>query len=60
MSKLRQFLQSAWCRIAYGHLMIPYGTERYRSGVRQYTMYMCARCLLTQRVHFIGRDKEAE
>ena len=58
-SKFRHFLQVVWSRVAYGHVMIPFGNSK--SGlVRDGTMYMCARCLWCENLNFIGRDKESE
>ena len=58
-SKFRHFLQIAYCRIVFGHVMIPF--ENVRNGlVRDGTMYMCARCFWCENLNFIGRDKESE
>jgi hypothetical protein len=46
-----------WCRFFYGHVMVPYGVD---SRVEpKHAMYMCARCLLCERLHRIGEDKDA-
>lgn len=58
-NKLHSFLQVAWCRILYGHVMIPFGNVK-NGLVRDGTTYMCARCLWCENLHFIGRDKESE
>ena len=64
MSGLIDFWKHIYCRVAYGHIMIPYGNDSKlvdgRWVPRQYTWYMCARCLLCQRLNCIGRDKDAE
>lgn len=53
------FLKILWCRIAYGHMMIPYGNVRNSAG-RVKTMYMCARCNHAEQLYYIGRAKDSE
>jgi hypothetical protein len=55
------FFKHLWCRVAYGHVMIPYAVSYNKSGnCRETTHYMCARCLLCQDLYFIGRHSEAD
>ena len=56
---MKDFLRAVWCRIAYGHMMIPYGNVRSSAGSTK-TMYMCARCNHAEQLWYIGRAKDAE
>lgn len=52
---MKQWLRQAWCRVVYGHVLIPYGNERGQHGQREHVWYMCARCLMCQKLWFVGR-----
>ena len=56
---MRDFLKILWCRVAYGHMMIPYGNVRSGTGSLK-TMYMCARCNHAEQLYCIGRAKDCE
>ena len=56
---MRDFLKILWCRVAYGHMMIPYGNVRSGTGSLK-TMYMCARCNHAEHLYCIGRVKDCE
>ena len=62
---LMDFFKHLWCRVAYGHIMIPYGNDSKlmdgKMGAETVLHGTCVpRCLLCQRLNCIGRDKEAE
>lgn len=52
-ARMKLFFSRVWCRVVYGHIMIPFGKVNGKMA------YMCARCTLCQTLHPItGREDE--